>query len=193
MASELIVQTLKGPTSGANANKVIVPAGQTLDASAGVLVKTPETGEVVQVVTQEMTQNGSTASNGVVFEVSGTGERPTITQKLAGSSLIMDAAINVWGDTDNDSHGYVQVNIKVERWVNGSYQSDVFNRGSLVDRGGGQNRMRGIPVRFKDAANQANDEVMYIFYVTLVTTTNSRSMNVNAGNISYATIMEIAG
>jgi hypothetical protein len=35
MASELIVQTLKGPTTGANANKVIIPSGQTLDASAG--------------------------------------------------------------------------------------------------------------------------------------------------------------
>lgn len=31
MASELIVQTLKGPTSGANANKIIVPSGQTLE------------------------------------------------------------------------------------------------------------------------------------------------------------------
>jgi len=35
MASELYVETLKGLTSGANANKVIIPAGQTLDASAG--------------------------------------------------------------------------------------------------------------------------------------------------------------
>ena len=37
MASELIVQTIKGPTSGANANKVIIPSGQTLDASAGTV------------------------------------------------------------------------------------------------------------------------------------------------------------
>jgi len=35
MASELYVETLKGLTSGANANKVIIPSGQTLDASAG--------------------------------------------------------------------------------------------------------------------------------------------------------------
>ena len=31
MASELYVETLKGLTSGANANKVIIPSGQTLD------------------------------------------------------------------------------------------------------------------------------------------------------------------
>ena len=31
MAGTLVVQTLQGPTSGANANKVIIPSGQTLD------------------------------------------------------------------------------------------------------------------------------------------------------------------
>ena len=47
MSGELIVQTLKGPTSGANANKVILPAGHTLDTSGGTLV--PSAGAVVQV------------------------------------------------------------------------------------------------------------------------------------------------
>jgi len=45
MASEITVQTIKGPTSGANANKVIIPSGQTLDASGGTLV--PSEGAVV--------------------------------------------------------------------------------------------------------------------------------------------------
>ena len=49
MASELIVQTLKGPTSGANANKVIIPSGQTLDASSATVTVTPTAGQVVQV------------------------------------------------------------------------------------------------------------------------------------------------
>lgn len=40
MASELIVQNLKGPASGSNANKVIVPSGHTLHAA----------GHVVQVI-----------------------------------------------------------------------------------------------------------------------------------------------
>ena len=37
MSGELIVQTLKGPTSGANANKVIVPSGHTLAAAGHVI------------------------------------------------------------------------------------------------------------------------------------------------------------
>lgn len=47
MASEIIVNTIKAPTSGANANKVIIPSGVTLDASAGTI--NPSAGQVVQV------------------------------------------------------------------------------------------------------------------------------------------------
>ncbi len=46
MASELTVQTIKGPTSGGNANKILVPSGHTLDASAATLV--PSAGYIVQ-------------------------------------------------------------------------------------------------------------------------------------------------
>ena len=45
--STLIVENLKGPTAGANANKITIPSGQTLDASGGTLV--PSAGQVVQV------------------------------------------------------------------------------------------------------------------------------------------------
>jgi len=37
MAGTLTVQNIEGPSSGANANKVIIPSGQTLDASNGLL------------------------------------------------------------------------------------------------------------------------------------------------------------
>ena len=58
MASELYVETLKGLTSGANANKVIVPAGQTLDASAGTVI--PSSG---QIINQEFYTNGAYVNN----------------------------------------------------------------------------------------------------------------------------------
>ena len=45
--STLHVENLKGLSSGGNANKIIVPSGQTIDASAGTLV--PSAGAVVQV------------------------------------------------------------------------------------------------------------------------------------------------
>lgn len=62
MASELYVETLKGLTSGANANKVIVPAGQTLDASAGTVV--PSGGQIVNeefhVLTTQLNNTSTT-------------------------------------------------------------------------------------------------------------------------------------
>ena len=70
MASELYVETLKGLTSGANANKVIIPSGQTLDASAGsVVLPAGAGGKVLQVVNvttsnlQSFTSTSFTASN----------------------------------------------------------------------------------------------------------------------------------
>jgi hypothetical protein len=48
MASELYVETLKGLTSGANANKVIIPSGQTLYAPGHVLQVLQDTDAVTQ-------------------------------------------------------------------------------------------------------------------------------------------------
>jgi len=61
MASELYVETLKGLTSGANANKVIVPAGQTLDVSAGTVSGITEgiTNTTVYKLNSNTTQSGS--------------------------------------------------------------------------------------------------------------------------------------
>ena len=50
MASVLQVEELRGPTTGANANKVIIPSGQTLDISGGALERPYKTGEIVQTV-----------------------------------------------------------------------------------------------------------------------------------------------
>ena len=45
MAGTLTVQNLQGPSSGANANKIIVPSGHTLDASSGLV---PAAGQIVK-------------------------------------------------------------------------------------------------------------------------------------------------
>lgn len=58
MAGILTVQTIQGPTSGANANKVIIPAGQTLDIDSW----TPPAGTVLQVQQAVKTDTFSTTS-----------------------------------------------------------------------------------------------------------------------------------
>ena len=48
MSGTLVAQTIQGPSSGANANKVLIPSGHTLDVSGGTLV--PSAGAVVQTI-----------------------------------------------------------------------------------------------------------------------------------------------
>jgi len=63
--STLHVENLKGLSSGGNANKIIVPSGQTIDASAGTLV--PSAGQIVNVTTIQNTGiNGSSSTNSFV-------------------------------------------------------------------------------------------------------------------------------
>ena len=65
MAGTLTVQNLQGPTSGANTNKVIIPSGQTIDASAGTLV--PSAGQVVQVVRWNPVVNTTTSASNTTW------------------------------------------------------------------------------------------------------------------------------
>ena len=60
MVGTLTVQNLQGPASGANANKVIIPSGHTLDASAGFV---PSAGQIVKRAKQYFyTSEGTTST-----------------------------------------------------------------------------------------------------------------------------------
>jgi hypothetical protein len=81
MSGTLVVQNLQGPASGANANKIIVPAGQVLDASAGFVAPA---GSVIQVVQDQFSDAYSTTSTG------GTQFRAvSITPKSASSKILI--------------------------------------------------------------------------------------------------------
>jgi hypothetical protein len=69
--STIKVENLTGITSGSNANKIIVPSGQTLDASAATLV--PSTGQVIQkeaiqwnVTTENSTETYADINSGTI-------------------------------------------------------------------------------------------------------------------------------
>ena len=82
MASELIVQTIQGPSSGANANKVLIPSGHTLDVSGGTLV--PSAGQVIQQVYTVGTGGGASTTSSTAVS---TGLSVSITPKYANSKL----------------------------------------------------------------------------------------------------------
>ena len=79
MASELTVQTLRGPTSGANANKVLIPSSQTLHAP----------GHVLQVVTYGINDVSAAAGTSKV-----TMQDWTFTKKVASSNVSITLHVN---------------------------------------------------------------------------------------------------
>jgi hypothetical protein len=98
MASELIVQTIQGPSSGANANKVIIPSGHTLDASGGTLV--PSAGQVVQFVKSSKRTAASDSTTTTMAEIA-SDYRIALTPKFSNSVIVLgfQAGYNVGNDT----------------------------------------------------------------------------------------------
>lgn len=85
--STLHVENLKGLSSGGNANKIIVPSGQTLDASNGF---TAPAGHVLQVV--EGTRTIWTATSTTTFV--STGQSVTITPSSTSSKILLLGNLN---------------------------------------------------------------------------------------------------
>ena len=90
MASELTVQTLRGPTSGANADTVLIPSGQTLDASAATFM--PSADQIVQFKTVKPSAETTFSSSGYT---DATGFTLSITPKYANSRIV----IRIWAKT----------------------------------------------------------------------------------------------
>ena len=83
MASDLTVQTIRGPGSGANANQILIPSGHKVVAPAGGLVAP---GQIIQVVTAHPTYNASITSTSWVS----TDLYINITPKYANSKIIIN-------------------------------------------------------------------------------------------------------
>ena len=105
MASELTVQTLRGPTSGTNANKVLIPSGQTLDTSAAGLV-TPA-GHVLQCL--YVNHNGNVSSSSSTYADSGKGI--TITPSSTSSKIYVSCSFNA----NLNANGVVGLVFKIYR------------------------------------------------------------------------------
>ena len=105
MSGTLIVQNLQGPASGANANKIIVPAGQVLDASAGFVAPA---GSVIQVVSVE-DPDQTTMSNTSFVDV--VGLTASITPSNASSKILVRITPTTYISYNSDSYPITYVNI----------------------------------------------------------------------------------
>lgn len=102
MASEIIVQTIKGPTSGANANKILVPSGQTLDADNNLSAR----GRVLSITESFPSSHVTTTSS------SGWTDVHTITVTPDASTSAFDVFLSIHmrvatgGSTDRCQAGF---------------------------------------------------------------------------------------
>ena len=131
MASELTVQTIKGPTSGGNANKIIVPSGQTIDASAGTLI--PSANQVVQHLFAVPTA-GTDFNSGSYADASGFSV--TITPKYSNSKILIRAWAKAYlsnggGGANNTAMDYRILRDSTEIYT-ASWQN-YFNQNSMAD------------------------------------------------------------
>ena len=94
MAGTLTVQNIEGPSSGSDANKVIIPSGQTLDVSGGTML--PSAGQIVQVVYSSKRTVASDSTTTTMAEIS-SDYRISLTPKFSNSVIVLgfQAAFNV--------------------------------------------------------------------------------------------------
>jgi len=175
MASELIVQTLKGPTSGSNANKVIIPSGQTLDASAGGM--TTPTGHAIQVV-HFSGNNEVSASRTVGATISAT---HTFTKQKESSTLVV-YGYAVMRYSAGVNEGWWTV-VKVKATQDGSTTTSTDLTQTSESQGGTRNRHHSLNYEFTTL--DAGDVDITIFAQSDGSDWASRGYRI--------TVMEIAG
>ena len=205
MASELIVQTLKGPTSGANANKVIIPAGQTLELTgnaSGLLTEMP-TGSVINSVYAQYEGEASFSAgsmnnygNSNVYYIHSAAVEVSITKQEASSVLKVTVGYNFKYDANSGMHGFIiysnntgtiyeqALGHDLARSTLNSAQYGLWIQGSAFFSSvpTGSITFRGVPMRGSNAtANFSRNK------------NNSSDQPASADRISFIQIEEIAG
>jgi len=87
MAGTLTVQNLQGPSSGANANKIIIPSGQTLYAP----------GHVIQAQTKKWSNDGFSTTSATLVDV--TDFYIDITPTSSNSIILFQASLTMLNST----------------------------------------------------------------------------------------------
>ena len=115
--STLHVENLKGLSSGGNANKIIVPSGQTLDASNGFVAPA---GHVIQMQSAQL--QGSSGQSSSTSYVD-TGLSINITPKFATSKILVFTNQSV-GATKNSSTSNARIDMKLFETGSGTVIAD---------------------------------------------------------------------
>ena len=197
MASEITVQTIRGPASGANANKILIPAGQTLDASSGFI---PPPGGVLQVVQTVKTDTFSTQSTSYVDI---TGLTVTITPSSASNKILVLTNISI---NSQNAHGGGMLLLRNGTPINqadaaGNRRRSSFSGQGFTGDASGDQIMSMVVVGTYIDSPSSTSAVIYKVQV-VNNTTEIQSINFGKDDadtndrvrmVSSITVMEIAG
>ena len=161
MASELKVQTISGLPTGANANKILIPSGQTLDitnsALAGLSSGELPSGSVVQV--KSVYSNASASMAGTQTFLN-SGVYVDITPKFATSTLVVHAQGHIWRNAAG--HNWFRVINQTTGQVSGvrggrdqysGYHEDV---NIIWNQTAGNTNTQRFEIQFADRDNNAS-------------------------------------
>lgn len=181
--STLIVENLKGPTTGSNANTITIPSGQTLSA----------VGHIIQTVIFE---NDQTQANQVVVSSSSTwtntGNTATITPKFATSKILINVHDPMVGDSDQDGHN-VYAGWRLYRGTSTVLKTFAYNGSEnttiLISRGGQQSATTMSTFHLDSPATTSA-----VTYKTMVqrNSPSNRDLRINWPSTQSMTLMEIA-
>jgi len=181
MASEIQVQTISGPPTGANANKVIIPAGQTLDASAGGMSLPPGVGgkllQASQVTTNFEFTNSSTSwtDSGFYIDVTPTNATTAILVFISGGRV----RVNTTADED--------ILIAIRR-------NDTIITSNNISRIGSTTATTEFPLSHAqlDTSHNTTSTIRYKVYTQKSTGSDSFNINNGTAQCFSITAMEFA-
>ena len=184
--STLHVENLKGLSSGGNANKIIVPSCQTIDASVGTLV--PSAGAVMQVVESIRTIWTSTTTTHFVS----TGLSVAITPSATSSKILLMGNMNgTYTSTHTAYHQFkLYRNASDHGWIASNYWQEHASQGYTSNYG------QSLSWSLLDSPSSTSAQTYELFFRTPAGgTVGYNNYDANGNNTTRSGIIawEIAG
>lgn len=124
MASELQVTTIRGVPTGANANQIVIPTGQSLNLEDNLAHSNLPTGSVLQIVTQRQNNSVNTTNTSFVFS----GLSVTITPRFANSQIYIQVLGGSWYAASDHAYTTIRRGSSVELGDGGQYNSGLARK-----------------------------------------------------------------
>jgi hypothetical protein len=176
MASELFVETLKGLTSGANANKVIIPSGQTLEAP----------GVILQILEFSPSADAATSSTSFVDSNHTLSITPTSTSSKI--LITFEAPIRLSG-TDR-----VRGGVRIQRDGSSLFTGYQEERQLHSSSAGSSTEFTNPTIKtYLDSPNTTSSVTYTVQHIAATSSVTSRIYGTAAGGVSVLRLMEIAG